>query len=147
MGKVDQGVFSRWIAAHYFGRPLGYFGHGGMGHQVRDFLHVTDLTELISWQIAHIGDVSGRTFNVGGGRDRSLSLAELTGLAARLAGRETRIDSVESESPNDVRWYISDPRHAIDACHWSPRRSLEVIAEDVLRWLHDERTVLSPYFE
>lgn len=28
-GKVDQGVFTLWIANHYFGKPLQYTGFGG----------------------------------------------------------------------------------------------------------------------
>jgi len=30
-GKVDQGVASLWVLAHYFGRPLSYIGYGGNG--------------------------------------------------------------------------------------------------------------------
>src|SRR2546423_982125 len=29
MGKVDQGVFSYWMLAHHFRRPLSYVGFGG----------------------------------------------------------------------------------------------------------------------
>ena len=29
MGKVDQGVFTYWMLAHHFGRPLSYIGFGG----------------------------------------------------------------------------------------------------------------------
>src|SRR5205823_4167681 len=43
MGKVDQGVFTYWMLAHHFGRPLTYIGFGGSGKQVRDLLHVDDL--------------------------------------------------------------------------------------------------------
>src|SRR5690606_7583876 len=28
-GKVDQGVFTLWVANHYFGKPLRYTGFGG----------------------------------------------------------------------------------------------------------------------
>ncbi len=51
MGKVDQGVFALWMARHYFGGELSYFGYGGTGKQVRDFLHITDLFELADTQI------------------------------------------------------------------------------------------------
>src|SRR3954447_24103229 len=40
MGKVDQGVFTHWMLAHYFGHPLSYIGFGGTGKQVRDLPHV-----------------------------------------------------------------------------------------------------------
>ncbi len=47
MGKVDQGVFTYWVLAHHFSRPLSYIGFEGSGKQVRDLLHVDDLLELI----------------------------------------------------------------------------------------------------
>ena len=34
-GKVDQGVFTLWMLAHYFKRDLKYIGFGGKGKQVR----------------------------------------------------------------------------------------------------------------
>ena len=30
-GKVDQGVFTLWMLAHYFKKPLKYIGFGGKG--------------------------------------------------------------------------------------------------------------------
>ena len=50
MGKVDQGVFTYWMLAHHFRRPLSYIGFGGSGKQVRDLLHVEDLIELLDEQ-------------------------------------------------------------------------------------------------
>ena len=52
MGKVDQGVFTHWLLAHYAGRPLTYIGYGGTGKQVRDLLHVDDLCDLVIEQLA-----------------------------------------------------------------------------------------------
>ena len=51
MGKVDQGVFTYWMLAHHFGRPLAYIGFGGSGKQVRDLLHVEDLLDLVEEQL------------------------------------------------------------------------------------------------
>ncbi len=69
MGKVDQGVFSWWLLAHLFGRPLSYIGYGGSGKQVRDLLHVDDLVDLVDEQLGEPERWSGVTANVGGGRD------------------------------------------------------------------------------
>ena len=72
MGKVDQGVFTYWMLAHHFGRPLTYIGFGGNGKQVRDLLHVEDLVDLLDEQLARSGRAGRRdVFNVGGGRERS----------------------------------------------------------------------------
>ena len=48
MGKVDQGVFTFWVARHLLGLPLRYTGFGGLGKQVRDLLHIDDLFALIA---------------------------------------------------------------------------------------------------
>lgn len=80
MGKVDQGVFVYWMARHFFKQDLNYIGFGGKGKQVRDLLHVYDLFNLIDIQIQKISELSGQTFNVGGGLDCSLSLKEATKL-------------------------------------------------------------------
>jgi CDP-paratose 2-epimerase len=49
MGKVDQGVFALWIAAHHYHRPLRYIGYNGK--QVRDILHIDDFGDLIMQQL------------------------------------------------------------------------------------------------
>ena len=78
MGKVDQGVFTHWVLSHRFGQPLSYIGYGGTGKQVRDLLHVDDLVDLVDRQLTDPDHWRGHTFNVGGGRDGSLSLLETT---------------------------------------------------------------------
>jgi len=80
MGKVDQGVVVHWVASHFFGRPLRYIGYGGTGKQVRDILHVGDLTALIECQLPALPQGRGQVYNVGGGRFCSVSLCELTEL-------------------------------------------------------------------
>ena len=78
MGKVDQGVFTHWMLAHHFRNPLSYIGFGGHGKQVRDLLHVEDLVDLVERQLLDPEAWDGRTVNVGGGRECSLSLRETT---------------------------------------------------------------------
>ena len=82
MGKVDQGVFTFWMLAHHFGRPLSYIGFGGEGKQVRDLLHVEDLLELMDEQLGDPARWDGVTANGGGGRSCSLSLRVTTDLCS-----------------------------------------------------------------
>ena len=88
MGKVDQGVFTHWMLAHHFRNPLSYIGFGGDGKQVRDLLHVEDLVDLVERQLLDPASWDGRTVNVGGGRECSLSLRETTAICRRLTGNE-----------------------------------------------------------
>ena len=94
MGKVDQGVFTHWMLAHHFGNPLTYIGFGGEGKQVRDLLHVEDLVDLVERQLLDPEAWDGRTVNVGGGRECSLSLRETTEICRELTGNEVPIEPV-----------------------------------------------------
>jgi len=93
-GKVDQGIASLWVLSHYFGRPLSYIGYGGTGKQVRDFLHVDDLCELLIEQIHDFDRWDGWLGNVAGGLANTSSLCELTGLCREITGKQVPIASV-----------------------------------------------------
>ena len=54
MGKVDQGVFSLWMARHLKGGTLTYNGWNGLGKQVRDLLHIDDLADLVVTQVERV---------------------------------------------------------------------------------------------
>ena len=72
---------------------LNYIGHDG--YQVRDILHVDDLVDLILRQIDILPEISGEVFDVGGGRETSVSLRELTRLCQEVAGNEIEIGVVD----------------------------------------------------
>src|SRR4051795_9252693 len=132
MGKVDQGVFAHWLLAHRFGRELRYIGYGGAGKQVRDLLHVEDLVELIDEQLGHPERWAGRTVNVGGGRDVSLSLAETTELCRELTGRAVPVTAAGAGRPGDLRIYLSDCRRLAELTDWRPRRDARTVLADTL---------------
>jgi CDP-paratose 2-epimerase len=142
-GKTDQGVFTLWVARHYFGRPLKYTGFGGGGLQVRDLLHPEDLAELIRIQLQSIDRVAGATYNIGGGRPGSVSLMEFTDICRAVTGREVPIESDDATSPVDVPWYITDHARATNALNWSPSRDPRQIAADVLAWIKENESVLA----
>ena len=134
MGKVDQGVFTYWLLAHYFGRPLEYLGFGGSGKQVRDLLHVADLVDLLDEQLSEPERWDGVTVNVGGGRECSLSLRETTGLCRELTGREVEVGTGTSR-PGDVPIYLSDTGRLFELTDWRPSRDARAILADILAWV------------
>jgi CDP-paratose 2-epimerase len=144
MGRVDQGVVVLWVARHVLGGRLDYVGFGGTGKQVRDILHVEDLWRLVESQVERLDEVSGRTFNVGGGREVSVSLVELTAMCRDATGRELPVGRVEETRPGDVPLYLSDSRAAREALGWRPTWSAGRIVEDVTRWVTDHRDRLGP---
>jgi CDP-paratose 2-epimerase len=142
MGKVDQGVFTYWLLAHFFGRDLRYIGYGGTGKQVRDLLHVEDLVELVDDQLRRPAHWTGVTVNVGGGRAVSLSLVETTELCRELTGRHVDVGAAGEDRPGDVRVYLSDTGRLAELSDWRPRRDARAILADTLEWIADnERAV------
>jgi CDP-paratose 2-epimerase len=135
MGKVDQGVFTFWVLAHQTGRPLRYIGYGGRGKQVRDLLHVDDLVELIDRQLGDPGHWAGRTVNVGGGREVSLSLRETTELCRELTGRGVPVGVADEDRPGDVRIYLTDASRLYGLTDWRPRHSAEETLADIAAWV------------
>ena len=135
MGKVDQGVFTHWMLSHHFGVPLSYIGFGGRGKQVRDLLHVDDLVDLVERQLLEPDAWDGHTFNVGGGRDCSLSLLEATSACQRLTGQEVPIEPVLETRPGDVPVYLSDCGVLFEHTDWRPSRSAERTLDDVHEWI------------
>jgi CDP-paratose 2-epimerase len=142
MGKVDQGVFTYWLLAHYFRRPLTYLGFGGTGKQVRDLVHVDDLVELVDEQVADTERWAGATVNVGGGVACSLSLRETTDLCREITGNSVEIGSSEETRPGDVPLYLSDCRLAFSRTDWRPRRGSREILSDIFGWVSENEAAV-----
>jgi CDP-paratose 2-epimerase len=135
MGKVDQGVFTYWMLAHHFQRPLSYIGFGGSGKQVRDLLHVDDLVDLIEQQLTDPDHWDGVTANVGGGRECSLSLAETTALCADITGRRVEVSVSGDSRPGDIPVYISDCSKLFGLTSWRPARDARAVLADIHTWV------------
>lgn len=142
MGKVDQGVFVLWMAAHYFGRRLDYIGFGGAGKQVRDLLHISDLLRLVNYEIEQFDSLNGEVFNVGGGRDCSLSLVETTDLCRLITERETPIGSTHQERPGDIPLFVTDSRKVRNRTQWSPEHTARSTLEEIYMWIREHETSL-----
>ncbi len=146
MGKVDQGFATHWVARHHFGGPLAYIGYGGLGKQVRDVLHVDDLTDLVLRQIDGIGEFRGEVFHASGGADGSISLCELTALCREITGRNIAVTAVPENRPADLRWCVLDARATMATFRWAPARSPRMVLLDIHRWLRDHEAELAPLF-
>lgn len=144
MGKVDQGFVVLWMARHFWGGTLSYYGYGGLGKQVRDILHVADLFDLIDVQIHNWEIHNGQTYNVGGGGGNSVSLQELTFLCREVTGNTIPIQSVPESRPGDVRIYVSDYGKVRAATGWKPKRSVEDIVSEIAQWIASNQGELQP---
>ncbi|MFC1705954.1 NAD-dependent epimerase/dehydratase family protein [Planctomycetota bacterium] len=145
-GKVDQGVFTMWVASHLFGLPISYTGFGGRGLQVRDILHPDDLFALLLKQVSALPKYSGEVFNAGGGPEGSVSLREWTGLCREATGVEVPVAEVPESPAVDVPYYVSDHRKACAAYDWSPERDPRQIAQETASWIRTNEGTLAPLF-
>jgi CDP-paratose 2-epimerase len=134
-GKVDQGVASLWVLSHHFGRPLSYIGYGGAGKQVRDFLHVSDLCDLIVEQVRYFDQWDGWLGNVAGGLVNGASLCELTTMCQEITGNTIPIAAVPANRPSDLRLFLGDCSRLFARTAWRPKRDVRCIVQDVNAWV------------
>ncbi len=137
-GKADQGIAAFWTARHLFKKPLKYIGFQGTGKQVRDILHIDDLTKLVLLQIKEPEKFSKQSFfNVGGGREISVSLRELTKLCSEATGNVIDIKAEQETRYADIPVYISNNSKINGFCGWKPEMPADRIVEDICRWLKE----------
>jgi len=143
MGKIDQGVAVLWMARHFWPeKKLSYIGYGGKGKQVRDLIHIDDIFEAIKIQIENIDKYSGKIFNLGGGKENSLSLMEMTEICQKISGNKIKIKSEKKDRPNDVRIYISDCSKFKKESGWKCRKNTKIIFQEIYEWIKNNKESL-----
>lgn len=138
MGKIDQGVIVLWMAKHFWKGRLSYIGYGGLGQQARDVLHVRDLFRLIQWQLANLKIHNGQIFNVGGGLENTISLAELTELCKEITGNKIEIGNSLENRPGDLPLFITDNSKINKFSGWKPEISVSTLLHEVHQWFISE---------
>jgi len=144
MGKADQGVISYWLAAHYFRKSLRYIGFGGSGKQVRDFLHIDDLIDLILLQVGNFDAYAGKLTNVGGGPEFSLSLIECSRICGAVTGNSLLITRDMTERPADVRVFVTDCQRITSQSGWRPKRTAVQTVESIFQWIQKNEKLVRP---
>ena len=140
-GKQDQGFVPLWVAKHLFKKKLSYIGFGGKGHQVRDILHINDVSEIILIQIKKIKKINNKIFNIGGGINNSISLKDLTIKCEKLTGNKIKLESVSKTSIFDIPYYVSDNSKVKKSYNWKPSRNIDKILRDIYHWLSKNKTI------
>lgn len=128
-GTAEQGIFSYWLHAHAARLPLRYIGFGGAGYQVRDAFHPDDLAELLRIQLERTPPVDA-IYNVGGGPDNAMSLADLTAWCNERFGLHAPQPDIRPR-PFDIPWLVMDASRARLEFDWTPKRSLTSILNEI----------------
>lgn len=103
-GVELHGFLSYLIRCNVEGRKYKIFGY--KGKQVRDNIHSYDVANFMHHflQKPRIGEV----YNIGGGRDNSVSILEAFDKIAALSGKPMQYEYIEQNRSGDHICYISD---------------------------------------
>ena len=129
-GKADQGIISFWIHSYKENKQLNYIGFNGTGHQVRDILHPNDLIPLLIKQMNKESNCVEKIINIGGGRENSISLKELSIWCEKRFGIK-KINSSNEIRSLDAPWIIMDISKAREIWKWEPNTNINEILDEI----------------
>lgn len=133
MGVEDQGWIAHFVISALHNRSITIYGDG---KQVRDLLQVADLIGAYEKAVEGIETSKGQIYNVGGGKDFSLSLLEAIEIIEDLLGEKIKTSS-GAVRPGDQKVFISDNGKLKKHFGWEPRiHPKEGIAE-LVEWVRE----------
>ena len=119
--RSDQGWVAHLLAEAVAGNPIQL---NGVGKQVRDLLHATDLARLFERLAEAAQPGAPLQVNVGGGPDRTLSILELFAWLEERLGRPVEY-ATGPERPSDQKVFVSDNVSVSRATGWEPRVTVD----------------------
>lgn len=133
-GKIDQGIFSYWIYSWIRNTPLKYIGFGGNGKQVRDVIHPKDICKVMDLQLADRTIEESPIYNLGGGRENSMSLLELTEWCNKNIENQDLVQSSPEIRPFDIPIYITNYEKAKNRWNFNPSYSMNEILQEIYEY-------------
>jgi len=115
------------------GEMVEEFTINGDGKQVRDLLHADDFVRFYRRVHDRSEDVAGKTFNIGGGMTRAMSVLELLQLLEKCLGTTLRFRRLPARSA-DQRVFVADHRKASAALDIVPSVTVEDGIRRMLSW-------------
>lgn len=128
------GWFCQQAVAIKRGELQAPFTVSGTGKQVRDVLHAEDMNRLYFAALAHLDQARGQVFNVGGGRENSLSLLELFNLLEKNLGIEMSYRRLPVRA-SDQRVFVADVTRASRLLGWAPEVNAERGVAAMVEWV------------
>jgi len=139
-GNEDQGWVAHFAIRAIEGKPVTIYGDG---KQVRDILFVEDLVDAFLLARAHIHEIKGQAFNIGGGPENTVSLLELLKMIGKYRGKEIPL-SFDDWRPGDQHYYVSDTRKFQQATGWYPKHKVQEGVARLYQWLCEHRGLALP---
>ena len=110
-----------------------YTIYGYKGKQVRDNIHSWDLVNMF-W-LFHQDPKKGEVYNVGGGRENSISIIEAIDLINRVSGKNWNDFTIsENNRIGDHIWYITDLKKFKSHYDWSITINIEEIIKQMVNF-------------
>ena len=127
-GVELHGFLSYLIKCNLEERKYTVFGY--KGKQVRDNIHSHDVVRFMEEFIENprVGEV----YNIGGGRDNSISILEAFKLISEISGKEMKYDYVDQNRSGDHICYISDLQKMKEHYpNWDITKNLRTTFEEI----------------
>lgn len=137
-GIEEQGWLAWLINALLFDKPVTIYGDG---KQVRDVLYIDDLLNAYDSALENIKETRGKAFNVGGGKQYSLSIWELFQVLEKLSNKKFKYTFGEWR-PGDQKVYISNISKIKNTVGWSPKVSANEGVEKLYNWIKDNKATV-----
>ncbi len=132
-GFEDQGWAAWFVIAALQNKPITIFGDG---KQVRDLLWVDDLIRAFDMFIK--SSLRHEVFNIGGGKDNTISLLEFLSLLEKKTGKKPKI-TFKDWRPSDQKVYISDISKVREKLNWEPEVSPGEGIQRLIDWTKENR--------
>jgi len=127
-GFEDQGWVAWFIIACLSGKPITIYGDG---KQVRDLLYVEDLVR--AYDLFFRSRKQHAVYNVGGGRDNTVSLLEFLDILGKFFGKIPKV-KFSHWRPSDQKVYISDITKIRRELKWKPAIKVEEGIKRIIKW-------------
>ena len=115
------------------GNPYTIYGY--KGKQVRDNIHSHDLVKM--FLEFHKNPKPNAVYNVGGGRENSLSILEAISRIKEITGKVIDINVSSESRIGDHIWYISNlNKFKSDYPNWKIEYSINNLLEDMISVAH-----------
>lgn len=127
-GVELHGFLSYLIKCNIIGKEYTIFGYGGK--QVRDNIHSYDVARFIEefLKAPRVGEV----YNLGGGRDNSVSILEAFELISSITGKPMKHNYSDQNRSGDHICYISDlSKMKTDYPEWGITRNLQATFQEI----------------
>jgi CDP-paratose 2-epimerase len=86
--------------------------------------------------------VKGKIYNIGGGKNISFSLKELTEYCMEITGNTIPVKGIPANRIGDIPIYITDHSLVTSETGWIPQKDIKMLLGDIYKWLKKDEQQL-----